>query len=137
LIWWRGLRVESGVLGAMLLIALPLALRRALDPRPLVVINETGIDDRRLGIGTIAWRDIKRAYARSFEGATFICLELADTEAYLERMPYLTRVAGQFWRLFGIGPLHLSTAHLEMQHNELFELVMARCESAAPTQHNK
>jgi hypothetical protein len=137
LVVWRGPGFESGALALLLLVALPLSIRRARDPRPLIVLDETGIADRRLGIGTIAWRDIRRAYARSFEGATFICLELFEPERYLARLPLLQRVAGSLWKLFGISPLHVSTGHLDVRHEELFELVLARCESSPDRRHRE
>src|SRR5262245_60448735 len=99
LIAWRGLGVETGALAVALVVALPLAIRRSLDTRPLIVIDENGIADRRLALGTIAWRDVRRAYARSFEGATFICLEFFEPDRYLERLPILQRTAGRLWRL--------------------------------------
>ncbi|HKE01062.1 MAG TPA: STM3941 family protein [Planctomycetota bacterium] len=137
LVWWRGLRVESGALAVMLAIALPIAIRRARDSRPTIVLDETGIADRRLGIGTIAWRDIRRAYARSLEGATFICLEFFEPERYLGRLPLLQRVAGQIWRYFDISPIHVSTGYLDMRHDELFELVLARCEASSGRRHDE
>jgi hypothetical protein len=129
LIWWRGLGFESGVLVLVLSIALPFAIRRARDTRPLIVLDETGIADRRIGIGTIAWRDIRRAYAQSFEGATFICLELFEPERYVGRLPLLTRAASQLWRVFGISPVHVATGYLDIRHEELYELVLERCEA--------
>ncbi|MCY7347153.1 MAG: hypothetical protein LH614_13145 [Pyrinomonadaceae bacterium] len=36
-----------------------LLFRGLLDRRPLIVINEKGIDDRRLDVGRIDWEDIK------------------------------------------------------------------------------
>lgn len=131
LFYLRGLRVETIAFAVLILVALPLVIRRALDTRPLIVIDEKGIDDRRLGLGTIAWRDIRRAYSRSLGGASFICLEFADPERTLSRLPFLRRALGQFWRLFGVGPDHVATAHLEMGHDEIFQLVLDRCESSA------
>jgi hypothetical protein len=131
MICWRGLSFETGALAVGVLIALPSVIRRARDPRPLIVLDETGISDRRLDIGAIAWRDIRRVYARSLEGATFICLEFFEPELYLERMPFLRRVASQLWRVFGISPVHLATGNLDMRHKDLFELVRSRCETCA------
>jgi hypothetical protein len=131
LIWWRGLSPATGAMGALLLIALALSVRRARDPRPLLVIDDTGIADLRLKLGTLAWRDIRRAYACSLKGATFICFEFHEPERYLGRLPWFQRAAGQLWRLFGISPVHVATGHLELPHDELYELVLAHCEASA------
>jgi glycosyltransferase involved in cell wall biosynthesis len=86
LVWWRGLSPATGAMGALLLFALAAVVRRARDPRPLIVIDDTGIADLRLKIGTLAWKDIRRAYACSLKGATFICFEFHEPEGYLRRV---------------------------------------------------
>ncbi len=131
LVCWRGLSPATGAMGALLLFAMAAVVRRARDPRPLIVIDDTGIADLRLKIGTLAWQDIRRAYACSLKGATFICFEFYEPERYLRRLPLLQRVAGQLWRLFGISPVHVATGHLGLRHDELYELVLAHCEASA------
>ena len=131
LVWWRGPSPALVALGVLLLIASAAALRRTRDPRPLIVLDDTGIEDLRLKLGTLAWRDIRRAYACSLKGATFICFEFHEPERYLGRLPWFQRVAGQLWRVFGISPVHVATGHLELPHHELYELVLTHCEAAA------
>ena len=52
------LPVVMWVLGAALVVAVPYRLLRGFGPDPCIVLDAEGIDDRRLKIGRIAWRDI-------------------------------------------------------------------------------
>ncbi|MGI8468144.1 MAG: STM3941 family protein [Pyrinomonadaceae bacterium] len=64
-------------------------LQRTLTGKPRIVIDENGIFDRTLGVGTIEWRDIENAYKNSItvgiKRSDFISLVLKDPQKYLQR----------------------------------------------------
>lgn len=64
-------------------------LKQTLTGKPRILINESGIFDRTLGVGTIEWRDIENAYKNSItvgiNRSDFISLVLKDPQKYLQR----------------------------------------------------
>lgn len=58
---------------------------------PQVVINDEGIEDRRMKIGVIRWADIRSLTIGSVNSAKFLCVEVADPETYLSRLPRWAR----------------------------------------------
>jgi hypothetical protein len=65
-------------------IAFPIVFFRA---GPQVLVNEDGIDDRRLKLGLIPWSDIRALSIGSVNSVKFLCIELVDPEKYLSRLP--------------------------------------------------
>lgn len=70
------------------LVALPVMFFRS---GPQVVINDEGIEDRRMKIGVIRWEDIRLLSLGSVKSAKFLCVDLSDPETYLSRLPRLGR----------------------------------------------
>ncbi|WP_394539830.1 hypothetical protein PRJ39_04295 [Lysobacter enzymogenes] len=57
-----------------------------LDRRPRLVLDDEGLTDRTLGVGTIPWRDIAGAQLRTVRGHAFVCLQLRNPEQWSARL---------------------------------------------------
>jgi hypothetical protein len=117
------------LLAAAVAIALVQALRKISDRGPCVIINEEGINDKRLGLGVIRWSDIESVRMHGVGGAYFISLELFDDQTYLQRQPGYIRLANKAWRFYNVSPLHIKVAYMDVAPDELFEIIMRGVES--------
>ena len=116
------------VLSAGVIIAFVMALRQTLDRGPSIVINEEGIYDKRLRMGTIRWSDIEGVRMHGVGGAYFISLELFNSQQYLSRQPSYVRISNQIWRFYDVSPINIKVAYMDVLPDELFELIMSEVE---------
>ena len=116
------------LLSAGVVIGLFLALKQLFDQGPCIIINEEGIDDKRLRMGTIRWSDIERVRMHGVGGAYFISLELSNSEKYLSRQPAYIRISNQVWRFYNVAPFNIKVAFMNVMPEELFELIMSEVE---------
>ena len=110
-------------------IAIPRQLLRA---GPQVVINDEGIDDRRLKLGPIRWDDIRELSIGSVHGAKFLCIELVDRERYLSRLPAWKRRLGAASEALGFPPLTIGFSGLTPGLDEVWDYVRKRPPSTTP-----
>ena len=99
------------------------------DSRPRLIINDDGILDRTLGVGSIPWSEIQGAFIRSIDGNDFICLEVRDPERYRLRLSPVRRAMASANRALGFTDLSVNLSGLRVNTQELFELIMKRAES--------
>jgi len=96
---------------------------------PILVLDEEGVFDARLGVGTIRWLDIKRAYQYRFSvyGAPtdFICFELYNEQTYRARKTFLSRLNLNL--LIG-GPFSIVVSGLKIEPKRLFEIIVTEVE---------
>lgn len=116
------------ILSASVVLGFVLALKQAVDRGPCIVINEEGIHDKRLRMGTISWADIERVRMHGVGGAYFISLDLSKREQYLSRQPAYLRISNQIWRVYNVSPVNIKVAYMDVQPDELFELIMSEVE---------
>jgi hypothetical protein len=126
-------------------IATAALVRRVLDPRPALVVDERGIRDRRTGVD-VAWRDVRRIHVWRQQLKTthvdWIALDVADPDAarpgVLNRNAALKAVA----RAMGAPPVLLQTSDLAMPQDALLAELQRRlaartateeCEQPAPS----
>lgn len=62
----------------------PLFVKQLLDARPRVILDESGVFDRTLGVGTIPWDEITGAYVKAIHGNAFVCLEMHRPDHWLQ-----------------------------------------------------
>src|SRR5690242_1061485 len=62
------------------LISLMIKLIRRQSKKPVIILDEHGVFDRRLKVGVIEWGDIRRMKSYSLSGAEYISLELHNTK---------------------------------------------------------
>lgn len=120
------------VLSAGVVIGLVMALRQLLDRGPCIIINEEGIHDKRLRMGTIRWSDIEGVRMHGVGAAYFISLELLNSEQYLSRQPAYLRISNQIWRFYNVAPVNIKVAYMDVLPDELFEFIMSEVELSRP-----
>ena len=103
-------------------------LIKSFDRGPCIILNEEGINDKRLKLGVIRWSDIEGVRMQGVGGAYFISIELFDSEPYLSRQPTYTRISKKIWRLYNISPIHIKVAYIDVAPDELFEMIMSEVE---------
>ncbi|HEX8276298.1 MAG TPA: STM3941 family protein [Longimicrobiaceae bacterium] len=64
---------------------------QAVDARPRIVIDESGIFDRTLRVGVIAWEDVRGVHPPSARHGSLVPLELRDPDKYVRRLSPLMR----------------------------------------------
>ena len=116
------------LLSIAFVIALVQAVRQMFDRAPLIIINDEGINDKRLGMGLIRWSDIQSVRMHGLGGGYFISLELSNKEQYFARQSTFARLSSQIWRLYNISPIHIKVAYMDVTPDELFELIMTEVE---------
>jgi hypothetical protein len=118
------------VLSAGTVIGIVQAVKQMSDRGPLIIINEEGINDKRLRMGVIRWSDIEGVRMHGLGGGYFISLELSNKDQYLSRQPLFARISNQIWRLYNISPIHIKVAYMDVTPDELFELIMSEVEQS-------
>lgn len=53
---------------------------------PILVIDDDGVFDARLGVGKIAWTDVEDVQIQAIYGNRFLCLRLREPERYLAKL---------------------------------------------------
>lgn len=104
-------------------IAFPLMFFRT---GPQVVINDQGIDDRRLKVGVIRWDAIRSLSISSISSAKFLCVEVVDPEQYLSRLPTWKRSLASANEALGLSALTISFSGLDPGLKEVWTYLETR-----------
>ena len=121
--------VSFWILGGTVILVLPFSLLRR-SGGPCIVLSDEGILDKRLKVGVIHWRDVKRAYRYSLHGVPYVCLDLHNLKEYEARRPILLRFLSSFQRLFGMSPIAISASGLDLDSEALLSKIHAGCQAA-------
>ncbi len=107
------------------------------DSRPRLIIDEKGVIDRTLGVGRIAWSDIKAAYVMSISENDFICLELKNPAKYVRKLSKVKRAMTAANRQLGFTDFSLNLSGVNASTEQIFELLLKYCQVASQEQpHN-
>jgi hypothetical protein len=93
---------------------------------PQVVINDEGIEDRRLKVGVIRWEDIRSLSIGSVNSAKFLSVELSDPEWYSSRLPRWRRSLAAANEALGFPALTISFSGLSPSLKEVWACLHAR-----------
>ena len=93
------------------------------DRRPRIIIDDQGILDRTLKVGTIDWADIRAVFLKRSQDQPFICLELVDPSKYTQRLSPLLRRMVQLNRKLGFTDLSLNLAGTRVNPEQVEELL--------------
>jgi hypothetical protein len=102
------------------------AVVRLLGSRPLLVLDDFGIDDHATAgaVGRVSWDEIESARIDSMMGQRFLVVTLRDPTSVIERLPRVTRaVARMNQRLTG-SPFNIGEGFLPVR----LEVVLANVE---------
>jgi hypothetical protein len=114
--------------GSGALYAIGTAMRRT----PQVVVDDRGIEDRRLRCGVILWTDIRRLWTQSIGSAAFVCVDVSDPDAYLARMSLRPRLVSKWNRVWGFPPISLNWTFLDAPPERATLDMKRRWNAAAP-----
>jgi hypothetical protein len=73
---------------------------------PTLIINESGIDDKRLGVGQIPWTAISSVSAYEVRNKPLIELWLSDESTYVSRMPRRHRMFAPILKATRHSPIY-------------------------------
>jgi hypothetical protein len=99
-------------------------LRQIFDSRPRIVVDERGVFDRTLSVGTIEWQDIEHAYLNSVVGNPFISLRLNDPEKYLERAMNSQKKLARLNKYLGAETININVSGINKSPDEILAVVL-------------
>lgn len=108
------------------LIALVLLLSSEL--RPLISIDHNGIFDRRLGVGTIRWHDIKAVQITGGYGHRLLDLRLHNPELYLRRARGFKQNEYRDCHALGFSGFKLDLRDVDLNLLDLQRIIESRIE---------
>lgn len=108
---------------------IPLFIWQILDKRPRLKIDDSGIIDRTIGVGKIAWEDIEGAFIKSVGSNDFICLNLKDNEKYINRLTAVRKAMTKANEKLGFTPVLLNLSGAGVNSHELLELIIKTIET--------
>ncbi|HZR36829.1 MAG TPA: rhomboid family intramembrane serine protease [Nevskia sp.] len=126
-----GLRLYGWLLVVVQCLSLPNLVRLALLKGPRLVIDDDGIHDHLLRVGTIPWSEIVGAKMRTVNSFCFIALELREPELWLRRMSPLRRWLMSRNRSAGFGMLSLNLNATDGDPVQVLRLIQQRCGESA------
>ena len=88
--------------------------RMLFDTRPRLIIDRRGIYDRTIGVGRIPWSDINNAYLKSIRTNDFVCLELRNQNAYLQKLSAIQKFLASANHSLGFTPISLNVSVPEL-----------------------
>lgn len=100
-------------------------------PIPLILINNEGINDIRLGIGVIKWSEIEDVQIEIEQSRSYLGLRLKDPQAILQRLPTEQR---EIWLAnpLGFSVLSLKTAGLQVNLVKLVPVIRKQLRNTEP-----
>ena len=129
-----GIYLYLGYLPFIIWIVLPIALISLLlklihgqSKKPIIILDDNGVFDRRLKVGVIEWGDIRRMKSYSLSGAEYISLELHNMKKYASRRPLWLGAISQVQRVFGMTSIAISTNGLDVDHATLVQWLHEGC----------
>lgn len=105
-------------------------LRQLFDRRPRLLIDDAGVTDRTLGIGTIPWNAIVDARLRRVGRQPFIGLTLRDEAAWLARLGPLKRRVAQANRAAGFDAFNLNLSGVRVDAEAVLACVRAHLQAS-------
>ena len=117
------------VLGVTLLVVGFYVVKNLLDKSPTLVINHQGVSDKRLSVGIIFWRDIKRVYRVTVEDAEYVCMELENENSYAAKNSAIIKGLGKLNKsMTEVSPFSINTLMLDTDAEVVYETIIKGCE---------
>jgi len=112
-------------------LGIPLFVRQLFDARPRVVLDETGIFDRTLGVGKIPWSEVYSAYLKVVHGNAFVCLVLNNPSKWLLSLSSTQRALVSANEKLGFQPLNVNLSGTAVDPKLVLEVVLKKSAEAA------
>jgi hypothetical protein len=101
------------------------------EDRERLVIDDAGIRDTLLPVGTIAWSDVRGASVRQIGSVSVVQLDLHDPGRFIARLPaprrFIARRAGEA----GLPALYLTLVGTDADPARIAELIRGRIRPSA------
>jgi hypothetical protein len=95
-----------------------------------LVIDDSGIRDSMLPIGTIGWDEVRGALVQRLGGLEVIALQLRDPERIIRRLPATRQRIARYALQAGLpSPVYLSLVGTEGDPEKIAEMINRRVES--------
>ena len=107
----------------------PVFVWQLFDARPRLTIDDSGIEDRTLGLGLIPWDEIADAYRATVDGQEFISLVMRNPEQWAERRSTLQRALVRASRKLGFTEVNLNLGGVNANSSEILDLILKRVRS--------
>ena len=94
---------------------------------PVLVIDDSGVFDARLGIPKIPWRDIEEVTVEASYGNRFLCIRVRDPKAYIQQANALeVKQRLLFHHDLGFRRFNVDVGGIEMSLLDLKNMIDAR-----------
>jgi hypothetical protein len=104
-----------------------LVMLRALgEEKERLVIDDSGIRDSALPVGTISWDEVRGAAIRYISGVPVIALELRDPERVLRRLPATRQFIARKAYEAGLPGVYLTVSSTDVDPARLVEAINRR-----------
>lgn len=100
-----------------------LAFKQALNNKPTLVVDKSGVNDTNLGAGLIKYSDIKEVHSTRYRGLVFILLTLDNPQKYLERMNLIQKSLFEVNKLLLGSGFYLKTHALNVTPEKIIEVI--------------
>jgi hypothetical protein len=107
-------------------IAAVVLARRIFETRPRITLDDTGLCDRTLGVGTIPWSEITDAQIVTVGNVQMISLTVRDPQRWTQQYNPTQQVLAKLNRSLGFAELNLATADLNVKASDLLALIRQR-----------
>ena len=91
--------------------------------KPVLVLDEYGICDARLGLGIVPWGDIASVSAAFVKGRPLIQLWVRDENAYRRRLSFGRRIVCRVNTMFGYSPFLINLSFLTPGYDSVYAYI--------------
>jgi hypothetical protein len=113
----------------------PLFVKKISESGPRLIINDQGIFDRTLDVGTIPWSEITDAYIKSIKGNDFICLELRNPEMWSNQLSGIKKAAISANKALGFTEFSVNLVGVAADTAAIHELIIKKVAEYSSTKH--
>ena len=125
-------RMVSGLGIALGIPAAWFGLQQMFRKGPTLILNESGIDDKRLGVGLIPWTAISSVSAYAIRNRPLIELWLSDESTYVSRLPRWQRMYAPIAKATGHSPFVISMTFLTPGFRPVYEYILRFVQAREP-----
>lgn len=104
--------------------------RRALGWQPRLVIDETGVLDRTLGIGLVPWSEIQGAALEFVDDSELICLQVRHPAESATKVPSGRKKLAAAHQEAGFAEVKLDLSGVSVATEDVLALIQQRCSQA-------
>ncbi len=87
----------------------------------VVLIDDVGIEDRRTGIGTVPWEDIRALRIVKIKSTRLLCVDVTDPEKYMSILSPYKRLLAKSNIALGFSPVTIGFVGLTPSQREVWE----------------